>query len=737
VGATEAVTAPLFIGVDDVTVPAYQVDVNSNDFYTAFVGTEAWGAAYDPVLNQVYVNAGATLYRWPVGGGAPVLMGDVSDTGGSALTLVGLAFYDNSLYGVRNIANEAVYEIDLDTLVATVKIDYVDADYDFGGFAADPNTGTYYGTNDDTTPFGSGLYRINPNGTADLIAPYPDGQTDIDGLAVSEDGFAYLIVDEPGLIYVYDFNVMTYTTPLANPWTTAEVFSAGAWVYDLNASVDFTKTVGLDPSVCATTDSLSVLAGTDVTYCYSVTNTGEFTFTVHDVADDKLGQLLSAFPFTLGPGHSVWFTTTTNITRTTVNSATWTASDFSRYSVDDNAPYNFMDISGTGTPLNLGDDGEANVTMPFDFSFFGNLSNQLRVGNNGGIIFDATTGEVNFSNDPLPTTDFQMGILPFWDDLDDEAGNVYYQTVGTAPDRTFIVQWHDRPHFSNSADHTTFQVILYEGSNEILFQYQDVDFSNATWDGGASATVGVQENDTSARQYSFNTASITNGMAIRYSPVYVSATDGDSARVNVEPDIEVDPASLSSSQLIDSVVTATLTISNAGMADLHWTIYERTPALASPAVAPPGQRAGSSDNRAASGDRAVVTSQAECAAYEDYPGLEPVNYAELCMDGVTSPTALESRSPMEAMDATDTAYALDIGFVSDNFVSHPLNDFPGQIILGANAQPIFAMDFDAAATSYTPSITPPASSEPWTWEAGCSLTLPSSAESRRPTTSAA
>jgi hypothetical protein len=134
------------------------------------------------------------------------------------------------LYGVKNITNEAVYSIDTTTRVATVVIDYVDGDFDLGGFAADPNTGEFYATNDDTTPNGSGLFRINANGTGTLITPYPAGQTDIDGLAVSHDGKAYLVTDEPGFIYVWDFGAAAYATPLNNPWTTSEIFSAGAWI---------------------------------------------------------------------------------------------------------------------------------------------------------------------------------------------------------------------------------------------------------------------------------------------------------------------------------------------------------------------------------------------------------------------------------------------------------------------------------------------------------------------------
>ena len=93
----------------------------------------------------------------------------------------------------------------------------------------------------------------------------------------------------------------------------------------------FDKTVGLDPSVCATTDSVSVPAGgggVDVTYCYYLDNTGTTTLTYHTVEDDMLGTLLGPdFVADVGPGGSAFFTMTATITETTVNVATWSVSD--------------------------------------------------------------------------------------------------------------------------------------------------------------------------------------------------------------------------------------------------------------------------------------------------------------------------------------------------------------------------------------------------------------------------
>ena len=340
---------PLFMGVDDATVPAYQMDVTNSATIQAFVGAQVWGSAYDPVSDKVYFNNGSTLYEWPVGGTINAL-GTIVDPTGATQSMVGLAFYNGTLYGVKNIANEAVYTIDTTTLVATVYIDYIDADFDYGGLAADPNDGTLYATNDDTTPNGSGLFRINLDGTGTLITPYPAGQTDIDGLAVSDDGFAYLVIDEPGFIYVWDFAAGAYAAPLTNPWTSAEVFSGGAYIVQpIGAAISLNKTVGTDPNACAVTDEITVAAGTDVTYCYEVTNTGDVTLDFHDLDDSELGNIFSGLNYALTPGASVFVTQTTTINVTTVNTGTWsaynqgpidlvTASDMATVTVESQAP---------------------------------------------------------------------------------------------------------------------------------------------------------------------------------------------------------------------------------------------------------------------------------------------------------------------------------------------------------------------------------------------------------------
>ncbi len=60
--------------------------------------------------------------------------------------------------------------------------------------------------------------------------------------------------------------------------------------------------------------------------------------------------------------------------------------------------FNYIPANGSGTALNLTDDAEANIVSPFPISFYGVSSTDLRVGNNGAILFNATTGDVAVTN---------------------------------------------------------------------------------------------------------------------------------------------------------------------------------------------------------------------------------------------------------------------------------------------------------------------------------------------------
>ena len=397
--------------------------------------------------------------------------------------------------------------------------------------------------------------------------------------------FSYTLT--PGAsAFITETATINVTTVNTATWTASTLFEGGgvsasdvATVTVQTAggpAIDLTKTVGVVPAVCAATDNITVTAGTTVYYCYEVENTGTVVFNFHDLVDSELGTLLNDFPTALAPGGTTNLIVPATPMVSVTNVATWTAmSALGAYLYDDTVAFNYIPINATGTALNLTDDGEANISIPFAFTFYGVSSSNLRVGNNGGILFNATTGDVGYSNAALPNAGHPLAIFPFWDDMG-AAGNVYWEVQGSAPNRMLIVEWYEKPHYSNVGA-ATFEAILYEGSNEIKYQYLDTDFGDAAYNFGASATVGINKDATTALQYSYNQPVITNNKAIRfYQSTPVSAWDSDSATVTVQtPNIDVSPLSLSETHTTPPQSTSqTLTVANTGGGTLTWNIAE-------------------------------------------------------------------------------------------------------------------------------------------------------------------
>ncbi|MBE7528667.1 MAG: hypothetical protein HND44_02430 [Chloroflexi bacterium] len=111
-------------------------------------------------------------------------------------------------------------------------------------------------------------------------------------------------------------------------------------------AIDLEKTVSTDGS-CGNVDALTVDYGTDVTYCYTVTNTGTVTLTSHTLVDDQLGDILTDFPYSLAPGASVFITETAVLTQTTTNTAIWTATD----GVDSASDVDSATVTVVSTPV--------------------------------------------------------------------------------------------------------------------------------------------------------------------------------------------------------------------------------------------------------------------------------------------------------------------------------------------------------------------------------------------------
>lgn len=136
-------------------------------------------------------------------------------------------------------------------------------------------------------------------------------------------------------------------------------------------------------------------------------------------------------------------------------------------------------------------DGVVELALPFPFTFYGTTYTAVYASSNGNLQFD--TQNVAYSNACLnPELAPAMGdlIAPYWDDLDLRlVGFLETAVVGEEPNRIFVIEWDGVPRYSES-DTVTFEVQLFEGSNDIVFLYEDVTAEASH--NGDGATIGLQ-----------------------------------------------------------------------------------------------------------------------------------------------------------------------------------------------------------------------------------------------------
>ncbi len=178
--------------------------------------------------------------------------------------------------------------------------------------------------------------------------------------------------------------------------------------------------------------------------------------------------------------------------------------------------FNYRHIQGTA--LNAGDDWVTTIDTPFPIKFGGETQafDLVTIGSNGALSL-TNTDPIDLGNLALPVDKYISLIAPYWDDLNPAAseGDLYYETIGEAPNREFVVEWRNVRHY-NSQDAGTFEVVFFENSSDVLFNYLDVDFGTAAVDKGASATVGVQTTLDHSVMIVHNSAVLESNKGIRF-----------------------------------------------------------------------------------------------------------------------------------------------------------------------------------------------------------------------------
>ncbi len=199
------------------------------------------------------------------------------------------------------------------------------------------------------------------------------------------------------------------------------------------------------------------------------------------------------------------------------------------YNYDETAAFSYIDTSLAGIiAISSGDDTSTDISIGFDFEFYGNIYNSIKVSSNGYATFGSDGDD--YSNDCLPySLDPNDLIAVHWDDMSVPlTGMVSYFLEGTAPDRQLTIEWYHVERLGSSGD-MTFEVTLYETTNEIKMQFLDVVVDVPSYSYGEGATTGLENIDgTEDVSFSCNVPFLSNGLAIMFSPrVPNSDFDGD------------------------------------------------------------------------------------------------------------------------------------------------------------------------------------------------------------------
>ncbi|WP_411103936.1 S8 family serine peptidase [Streptomyces sp. cmx-4-9] len=164
-----------------------------------------------------------------------------------------------------------------------------------------------------------------------------------------------------------------------------------------------------------------------------------------------------------------------------------------------------------------GDNTTERVDLPFPLPLYGKTYGQAWIGTNGTVSFGGNhTGDIN--GDIPSTATPNAALYPFWDDLvvgaAGSGSGVFTAVTGTAPHRSYVIEWREVSHWSAQADRFSFSAAIGEDGT-VTYSYKGTGGTGIK--GGSTATVGVENAaGTDAFRYSFNTAVISDGLSLAF-----------------------------------------------------------------------------------------------------------------------------------------------------------------------------------------------------------------------------
>jgi hypothetical protein len=185
------------------------------------------------------------------------------------------------------------------------------------------------------------------------------------------------------------------------------------------------------------------------------------------------------------------------------------------YTCASGAAYAYIDA--TNDTRLYEDDGVISLPLPFPFIFYGTTYTAVTASSNGNLQFgNDNAAYANVCLDMAPAAGMGDLISPYWDDLDLRYfGYLETELVGEPPNRIFVVEWDAIPRYGNDEDVVTFAVQLFEGSDDIVFLYENASMLEGY--NGRSATIGLQsEAQGLALQFGCNQPVVANATGIAF-----------------------------------------------------------------------------------------------------------------------------------------------------------------------------------------------------------------------------
>ena len=191
--------------------------------------------------------------------------------------------------------------------------------------------------------------------------------------------------------------------------------------------------------------------------------------------------------------------------------------------------YVFSQSSGTYAPITGGtvhastttawDDNVYSGTIGFGFTFNGASYNTVNINSNGYLTFGTTAPGTTLYSPISSTTGYAGAISAFSRDLIANTANnseIRSETIGSAPNRTYVVQWTNARRYSGGAitgDVLNFQIRLNETTNVIDIVYGTNTAVSTTLTGQTGirgATNAAYSNRTTTTNWSASTAGASN-----------------------------------------------------------------------------------------------------------------------------------------------------------------------------------------------------------------------------------